>query len=211
MDEVDGVTGNEDRGGLQRLIKLIQDTRGPLIFIANDRQAPKMRTLASHCHEIKFDRPSFTNIKSFMLEICSHEHVRITHASLDNLINACNRDIRKILHTLNIYNQRLSPETEKALCMSAFDACSKMFSTPDISLLDKNHLYFYDASMISLLVQENYIRVVPTLTPERKLIGTQQRMELISKVADSLTLGDICSKLNFANGSRSLMSYQVAN
>jgi hypothetical protein len=34
-------------------------------------------------------------------------------------------------------------------------------------------------------------------------------MELISKVADSLAIGDICSKLNFINGNRSLMGYQV--
>ncbi|CAF4194713.1 unnamed protein product, partial [Rotaria magnacalcarata] len=32
MDEVDGVTGNEDRGGIQALIELIQTTRIPIIF-----------------------------------------------------------------------------------------------------------------------------------------------------------------------------------
>jgi replication factor C subunit 1 len=87
MDEVDGVTGNEDRGGIQALIKLIQTTHIPIILIANDRQALKMRTLATYCYEIKFDRPSFLNVKSFILDICSREYIHITHTSLDNLIH----------------------------------------------------------------------------------------------------------------------------
>jgi len=215
MDEVDGVTGNEDRGGIQALIKLIQTTHIPIILIANDRQALKMRTLATYCYEIKFDRPSFLNVKSFILDICSREYIHITHTSLDNLINACNRDIRKIIHTLNLYYKQSSTtisnisNIEKALSTSPFDACMKMFSLSDISLIDKTNLYFHDSSLVPLLIQDNYLRVVPSITAERKPIGTQQRMELISKSADSLAIGDICSKLNFTNASRSLMGYQV--
>jgi replication factor C subunit 1 len=215
MDEVDGVTGNEDRGGIQTLIKHLQTTRIPIILIANDRQAVKMRTLATYCYEIKFDRPSFLNVKSFILDICSREYIHITHTSLDYLINVCNRDIRKIIHTLNLYYKQSSSiisnisNIEKALSTSPFDACMKMFSLSDISLIDKTNLYFHDSSLVPLLIQDNYLRVVPSITAERKLIGTQQRMELISKSADSLAIGDICSKLNFTNASRSLMGYQV--
>jgi replication factor C subunit 1 len=215
MDEVDGVTGNEDRGGIQTLIKLLQITNIPIILIANDRQAIKMRTLTTYCYEIKFDRPSFLNIKSFILDICSREYIPITHISLDNLINACNRDIRKIIHTLNFYyKQSLSiisniSNIEKSLSTSPFDACMKMFTLSNINLIDKTNLYFHDSSFVPLLIQDNYLRVVPSITAQRKPIGTRQRMELISKAADSLAIGDICSKLNFTNGSRSLIGYQV--
>jgi len=84
----------------------------------------------------------------------------------------------------------------------------KMFSLSNLNLIDKTNLYFHDFSLVPLLIQDNYLRVVPSITAERKPIGTQQRMELISKAADSLAIGDICSKLNFFNGSRSLMGYQ---
>ncbi|UJR23339.1 hypothetical protein I4U23_026353 [Adineta vaga] len=215
MDEVDGVTGNEDRGGMQSLIELIRTTRIPIILIANDRQVVKIRTLISYCYEIKFDRPSFLNVKSFILDLCSREHIHITHNSLDNLINVCNRDIRKIIHTLNLYyKQSLSLLTnvsnlEKALSTSPFDACMKMFTSSNMNLNDKTNLYFHDSSLVPLLIQENYIRVVPSITAERQPVGTRQRMKLISKVADSLALGDICSKLNFTNGNRSLIGYQA--
>jgi hypothetical protein len=37
MDEVDGMAGNEDRGGVAELIALIKTTRIPIICICNDR------------------------------------------------------------------------------------------------------------------------------------------------------------------------------
>lgn len=214
MDEVDGITGNEDRAGLQMLIKRLQTTRIPIILIANDRQTSKMRSLASHCFEIKFDRPSFLNVKSFILEICSREYIHITHTSLDHLINVCNRDIRQILHTLHLYYKQSSSlisnisNIDKSLATSPFDACMKMFSMGNLNLIEKSNLYFHDYSLVPLLIEENYLRIVPSITAERKPVGTRQRLELISQAADSLALGDVCSKLNFTNASRSLLGYQ---
>ena len=37
MDEVDGMAGNEDRGGVAELIQLIKTTRIPIICICNNR------------------------------------------------------------------------------------------------------------------------------------------------------------------------------
>jgi len=56
MDEVDGVSGNSDRGGIQALIKVIKTTRTPIICICNDRQSTKVRSLASHCYDLRFIR-----------------------------------------------------------------------------------------------------------------------------------------------------------
>ena len=214
MDEVDGVSGSEGRGGMQTLLKLFRTTRIPIICIANDRQASKMRTLISNCYEIKFDRPSFLNVKSYLLDICSREHIRITHGSLDNLIHVCNRDVRHLIHTLNLFYKQSSSmltsmtKTEKGLSTSPLDACMKMFAVSDTTLLDKANLYFHDSSLMPLLIQENYLRVVPSITAQRKPVSVSQRLDLISKVADSLVLGDMCSKLNYTNGSRALMGYE---
>lgn len=54
MDEVDGVSGNSDRGGIAELIKIIKTTRVPIICICNDRQSTKVRSLANHCYDLKF-------------------------------------------------------------------------------------------------------------------------------------------------------------
>lgn len=45
MDEVDGMAGNEDRGGMQELINMIKITQLPIICMCNDRQAIKVSNL----------------------------------------------------------------------------------------------------------------------------------------------------------------------
>lgn len=54
MDEVDGMDGNADRGGIQALIKIIETTTSPVICIANDYQNRKIQSLRNHCLDIKF-------------------------------------------------------------------------------------------------------------------------------------------------------------
>jgi replication factor C subunit 1 len=57
MDEVDGMSGNEDRGGISAIIDIIKKTKTPIICIANDRQSPKLKSLANYCYDLKFVHP----------------------------------------------------------------------------------------------------------------------------------------------------------
>lgn len=57
MDEVDGMAGNEDRGGMQELINLIKTSKIPIICMCNDRNHQKIRTLSNYCFDLRFDKP----------------------------------------------------------------------------------------------------------------------------------------------------------
>lgn len=63
MDEVDGMAGNEDRGGMQELINLIKLTKIPIICMCNDRNSQKVRSLANYCFDLRFQRPRVEQIK----------------------------------------------------------------------------------------------------------------------------------------------------
>lgn len=63
MDEVDGMAGNEDRGGLQELINLIKSTDIPIVCICNDRNNPKMRTLSNYTFDLRFPKPRLEQIR----------------------------------------------------------------------------------------------------------------------------------------------------
>lgn len=63
MDEVDGMAGNEDRGGIQELIALIKNTKIPIICLCNDRNHPKIRSLVNYCFDLRFNRPRVEQIK----------------------------------------------------------------------------------------------------------------------------------------------------
>ncbi len=57
MDEVDGMSSG-DRGGIQELIRVIKTTKTPIICICNDRDSPKVRSLASNCYDLQFNKPT---------------------------------------------------------------------------------------------------------------------------------------------------------
>ena len=61
MDEVDGMAGNEDRGGMQGLIAI------PVICICNDRQHQKIRSLANYCYDLKFSKPRVEQIRGAII------------------------------------------------------------------------------------------------------------------------------------------------
>jgi len=56
MDEVDGMAGNEDRGGVAELIALIKESRIPVICMCNDRNHPKIRSLSNYCFDLRFSQ-----------------------------------------------------------------------------------------------------------------------------------------------------------
>ncbi len=56
MDEVDGMSAG-DRGGNKVLIDSIKETKIPIICVCNDRQHPKIRSLANYCYDIRFHKP----------------------------------------------------------------------------------------------------------------------------------------------------------
>lgn len=55
MDEVDGMSAG-DRGGVAELIIMIKNTKIPIICICNDRSKQSLKTLLSHCLELRFSR-----------------------------------------------------------------------------------------------------------------------------------------------------------
>ena len=76
MDECDGV-GAGDRGGIAALIKVIKTSRTPIICICNDRQSPKVQSLANHCYDLKFQRPQGDAIRALVMKIAQEEGIKL--------------------------------------------------------------------------------------------------------------------------------------
>ncbi len=102
IDEVDGVHGREDRGGLSELIKIIRDSRVPIICTANDPWNPKLRSLRSYCKILKFRRLGSPSIKKVLKHICEMEGVKITENALDEIAENCGGDLRAAINDLEM-------------------------------------------------------------------------------------------------------------
>lgn len=224
MDEVDGVAGNEDRGGIQELIALIKRSRVPIICICNDRQHKKIRTLASYCYDLRFHRPTVQQIRSGMLKILEREKMsKIKDETLDEIIQSCNQDIRQTIHSLNLWTIRGDPSRGQAAKMieknvnnNPFELCRLSFSEEfrSKSLMEKSDLFFADYQLMPLLIQENYLLSQPHLSSSdqsKRKLSDLEHLNLIATAADSISLGDICSQMIFSrNESWGLLPYQVS-
>ncbi|XP_065489219.1 replication factor C subunit 1 [Caloenas nicobarica] len=205
MDEVDGMAGNEDRGGIQELIGLIRHTKIPIICMCNDRNHPKMRSLVHYCLDLRFQRPRLEQIKGAMMSIAFKEGLKIPPPAMQEIILAANQDIRQVLHNLNMWCAKDKSLTydeaktdaskaKKDIKLGPFDVVRKVFATGEeasrMSLIDKSDLFFHDYSLAPLFVQENYVHVKPAAAGG----DLKKHLVLLSKAADSICDGDIVDK-----------------
>lgn len=210
MDEVDGMAGNEDRGGVAELINLIKNSKVPVICMCNDRNHQKIRSLANHCFDLRFQRPRVEQIKASMMSVCFKEKIQIKPEALTELIIGCGQDVRQVLHHLSMVKaagggaeggkmeaDQAKKEAEMSkktsVKMGPWDVCRKVFSKDDhrtMSFYDKSDLYFYDYNLAGLFVQENYLQSKPAAAGGDK----KKLMQLVSKAADSMAQGDLVEK-----------------
>ncbi|KAB0368430.1 hypothetical protein FD755_020196 [Muntiacus reevesi] len=205
MDEVDGMAGNEDRGGIQELIGLIKHTKIPIICMCNDRNHPKIRSLVHYCFDLRFQRPRVEQIKGAMMSIAFKEGLKIPPPAMNEIILGANQDIRQVLHNLNMWcarNKALTYDQAKAdshrakkdIKLGPFDVARKVFVTGEetahMSLMDKSDLFFHDYSIAPLFVQENYIHVKPVAAGG----DAKKHLMLLSRAADSICDGDLVDR-----------------
>uniref|UniRef100_A0A4W6BMT4 Replication factor C subunit 1 n=1 Tax=Lates calcarifer TaxID=8187 RepID=A0A4W6BMT4_LATCA len=205
MDEVDGMAGNEDRGGIQEMIGLIRSSKIPIICMCNDRNHPKIRSLANYCFDLRFQRPRVEQIKGAMMSIAFKEGIKIPPPALNEIILASNQDVRQVIHNLSMWsakNKVMSYDQCKSDAASArkdmklgpFDVCRKVFALGEeaahMSLIDKSDLFFHDYSLAPLFVQENY----PHVRPAAANGDLKSHLVLLSKTADSISDGDLVDR-----------------
>ena len=212
MDEVDGMAGNEDRGGLQELIILIKNTEIPIICICNDRNHLKMRTLSSYTYDLRFQKPRFEQIRGAMKSICFKENINISTEDLDRLIESTNQDIRQVINHLSLFVGKTATQEKsekqhvnKDLKLGPWDVVKKVFNAEEhknMSIHDKSDLFFHDYSFAPLFIQDNYLMVTPHAP-------RNQTLDRVAECAESLALGDIVEKSIRSNNNWSLLPVQA--
>ncbi|XP_063778792.1 replication factor C subunit 1 isoform X3 [Pseudophryne corroboree] len=220
MDEVDGMAGNEDRGGVQELITLIKQSKIPIICMCNDRNHPKIRSLANYCFDLRFQRPRVEQIKGAMMSVAYKEGLKIPPPAMNEIILGANQDIRQVLHNLSMWcasNKALTYDEAKSSANNAkkdikigpFDVVRKVFSsgeeTAHMTLIDKSDLFFHDYSLAPLFVQENYVHVKPAAAGG----NMKKHLLLLSKTADSIADGDLVDRAIRSKQTWSLLPTQA--
>ena len=124
LDEVDGIAGNEDRGGVAAIIKIIETSLVPVIMAANDPNLEKLRPLKKVCALVRFRQIRIPLIIATLRKICQKEGVEAEFEALERIALNSVGDVRSAINDL----QSLA-ETDKKLTLK---------DTAMLSLRNKN-------------------------------------------------------------------------
>ncbi|MHA1215529.1 MAG: replication factor C large subunit [Candidatus Hodarchaeales archaeon] len=100
IDEVDGLSGTADRGGIREIIEIIKKTRVPIILTANDVSSQKFTSLKKYCEVKEFFPPKPREILTILRRIADSESLDVTDEVLFELISKNHNDIRGSINSL---------------------------------------------------------------------------------------------------------------
>ena len=118
IDEIDGVAGREDLGGVGAIIKIIRETKFPVVLTANNPWDQKLRTLREYCSLVQFGKIHVYDIERRLQHVCENENIKCDKESLRQIAKNSEGDLRSAINDLETMSQG-----------------KKEFSLPDLEVL----------------------------------------------------------------------------
>ena len=106
LDEVDGIHGTNDRGGVKAIGEIIKNSRHPMILIANDFYSKRLTSIKPKCDVIKMAKVRSPSIKKALRLIAQNEDVKVNPKALDLISKKSNGDLRSAINTLQALSDK---------------------------------------------------------------------------------------------------------
>ena len=100
LDEVDGLSGTSDRGGVGAILKVIKDAVHPIVMTANDPNSPRLKDLMKVCQVFNFGLIESDDIEKILKRILSENNVDVSSEALDEIIEGSRGDLRAAISDL---------------------------------------------------------------------------------------------------------------
>ncbi|MDR3062724.1 MAG: replication factor C large subunit [Methanobrevibacter sp.] len=99
IDEIDGISGNDDRGGTRAINKIMANTKQPIIMMANDFYSKRLATIKTKCLVIKMPKIRSPTITVALRKIARNENIEVENDALKELSKRSNGDLRSAINT----------------------------------------------------------------------------------------------------------------
>lgn len=113
IDEVDGVSGKDDRGGVAELVKILKISKYPVVFTANDKESDKIKSLKKAVKALDFENHSYALMRDIAIRIFEGEKIKFNEDELIEFIEQRNTsDIRGFINDLqaSVYESNFEPD-----------------------------------------------------------------------------------------------------
>jgi len=100
LDEVDGISGTADKGGLEAILELIRITKHPIVMTANDPWDMRLKPLRDASLMVPFNRLSERYIVMALKRICKLEGLECEEKALKLIAQRAEGDLRSAINDL---------------------------------------------------------------------------------------------------------------
>ncbi|MFH1770983.1 MAG: replication factor C large subunit [archaeon] len=104
VDEIDGLAGKQDRGGVQAINALISKSEFPIVLAANDVYKKNIASLRKKCELQEFHGLAYPSIVKRLKEICEIENIKADEEALTSLARSVGGDMRAAINDLQSFS-----------------------------------------------------------------------------------------------------------
>jgi replication factor C large subunit len=105
LDELDGLTGTSDRGGVKAIIEVAKTARSPIVLIASNAYDPRFGYLRNYCLLIEFKKPAAGEIAKRLKEVGQEEGIAADDEALKFIAQRSGGDVRSAVNDLQAFGQ----------------------------------------------------------------------------------------------------------
>ncbi len=115
IDEIDGLSGNKDRGGLATLTKLIGESAFPIIFTIQNPWDYKFNSLKKKCTLVEFVPLDANDMVKVLIDVCKKDNIKYEESVLKGLARRSGGDFRAALNDLEMLSTGIKEITKESL------------------------------------------------------------------------------------------------
>jgi replication factor C large subunit len=112
VDEIDGVYGTVDRGGVPEIIRILEKSRFPVVFTANDLDKNNLKDLKKVCKRVVLDPATIADSSELLKNILEKEKISAEEGVLEEIARRSGGDLRTAVLNLESVsgNNKISKE-----------------------------------------------------------------------------------------------------
>jgi len=187
IDEIDGIAGREDVGGIKEIIRMIKESSYPIILTANDPYNPKLKTLRQYCELIPFKKISVWDIIKRLRYICEKEGIKYEKGVLNQIAKRSEGDLRSAINDLEVL-----AGLRKEIKLKDLEALG--YREKDVNIFDALKMIFKtESAFAAKLSIQNVDRDPEEIFwwIEQNIINEYEKPEEIAKAFDALSKADL--------------------
>ncbi|MBE6493040.1 MAG: replication factor C large subunit [Methanosphaera stadtmanae] len=186
MDEVDGISGRDDSGGVKAINEIIKNAKNPLIMMANDPYSKRITSIKNKCQQIKFTKIHSNSINAQLKRICSQENIEYDPETIKELSKQSNGDLRSAITSLEAIvdnSRKITPESLGVIAQK--DGEKNVFDSVRTILKSKTPEHVVDAMRVEAQPQF-LIELIAENIPRE-----YERTDEIAKAYEQIALADL--------------------